>query len=149
MHTLWQNTRCSFNSKTTLCWRYNIDIMLTLSPCGAAHAVAEITGCFNIVITLTQHYADVSPCRAAYAVAERGAGGHLLREDEWDLAPATRLLAAGGNRTVSLTVVAAETVFSCLFICHTAAVASCEVHPPVHLCSREVLDCICRNLHME
>lgn len=44
--------------------------------------------------------------RAAHSLAERGAGRHLFGEDERDLAPPARLLAAGGNRDVSLMAVA-------------------------------------------
>jgi len=46
-----------------------------------------------------------SPCRAAHPVAERGAGGHLFGEDERDLAPPARLLAAGRHHTVSSPVI--------------------------------------------
>lgn len=46
--------------------------------------------------------------RAAHSLAERGAGRHLLWEDERDLAPSTRLLAPGGNCGVSLRAVARE-----------------------------------------
>lgn len=55
------------------------------------------------------------PRRAAHSLAERGAGRHLLGEDERDLAPPTRLLAAGRNRDVSLTVFARATTPPCLF----------------------------------
>lgn len=55
------------------------------------------------------------PRRAAHSLAERGAGRHLLGEDERDLAPPTRLLAAGGNRDVSLTAFARATTPPCLF----------------------------------
>lgn len=44
--------------------------------------------------------------RAAHSLAERGAGCHLLGEDERDLAPPARFLAAGGNCDVSLTAAA-------------------------------------------
>lgn len=56
-----------------------------------------------------------SPCRAAHTLAERGASCHLLGEDERDLAPSTRLLAAGRNRDVSLTAVVRAMTPVCLF----------------------------------
>lgn len=55
------------------------------------------------------------PRRAAHALAERGAGCHLLGEDERDLASPTRLLAAGGDCDVSLTAVAPGLTPACLF----------------------------------
>ncbi len=42
--------------------------------------------------------------RAPHSLAERGTGGNLIRQDQWDLAPATRLLAAGRHRVVSLEI---------------------------------------------
>lgn len=56
-----------------------------------------------------------SPRRAAHSLAEWGTGCHLLGEDERDLASSTRLLAAGGNRDVSLTAVARAMTSLCLF----------------------------------
>lgn len=42
--------------------------------------------------------------RAPHSLAEWGAGGHFIRQDQWDLAPATRLLAAGRHCVVSLEI---------------------------------------------
>lgn len=79
---------------------------------------------FSWLSTLTGlvfYFVLASPCRAAHSLAEWGAGCHLLGEDEWDLAPPPRLLAAGGNRDVSLTAVARAMTPACLFSYQPAA----------------------------
>lgn len=47
------------------------------------------------------HLDSVLPCRAPFPVAERGARRHRHQENERDLAPPPRLLAAGRHHTVS------------------------------------------------
>lgn len=42
--------------------------------------------------------------RAPHSLAERGAGSYFIRQDQRDLAPAARLLAAGRHRVVSFEI---------------------------------------------
>lgn len=86
--------------------------LLDHKPRKALCAVETPAARFNLIFfTLCW----LHPRRAAHSLAERGAGCHLLGEDERDLAPPTRLLAAGGNRDVSLTAVAQTMTPVCLF----------------------------------